>query len=60
MACNGNCNQGRTCDCVTDPNLNPHLADDFEDFGLIRALLDPYALVCMAAVAASIAWLFWG
>jgi hypothetical protein len=32
MACNQNCNQGRACDCVPDVNINPHLADDLDDW----------------------------
>ncbi len=34
MACNGNCNQGRKCDCVPDVEI-----DFDEDFGLVRGLI---------------------
>ena len=44
MPCNGNCNQGRACDCVPDVEID-------DDFGLIRGLVSAAAIYAIVAIA---------
>ena len=54
--CNGNCDQGRQCDCVPDLYADEHESDDF---AVIRGVVFAFeVLIGMALLSAAVGYLF--
>lgn len=52
MSCNGNCNQGRMCDCERDVEIEDvEIEDDPEFWPIVGVLLTPILFVALLMLA---------